>query len=166
VPGVELQLGDGGEVLLRSPFLMDGYFENEAATREVLRDGWYHTGDLGSLDADGYLQVVGRLRDVIRTGGETVAPGEVEAALADHPAVEEIAIVGLPDPEWGEVVCAVVVTRGDAAPTLEELRSHCAGRLARFKQPRRLECLDGLPRTAATQQIQRSLIVERLLSGR
>ncbi|MEE2663742.1 MAG: class I adenylate-forming enzyme family protein [Myxococcota bacterium] len=166
VPGVELRLGDRGEVLLRSPFLMDGYFENEAATREAMRDGWYHTGDLGALDEDGYLQVVGRLRDVIRTGGETVAPSEVEAALVDHPDVEEVAIVGLPDPQWGEVVCAVVVSRRDTSPTLDELRAHCADRLARFKQPRRLELLDSLPRTAATQQIQRALIVERLLSGR
>ena len=166
VPGVELRLGDRGEVLLRSPFLMDGYFENETATREAVRDGWYHTGDLGALDEDGYLQVVGRLRDVIRTGGETVAPSEVEAALVDHPLVEEIAIVGLPDPQWGEIVCAVVGSRGDTPLTLDALRTHCAGRLARFKQPRRLEFLDALPRTAATQQIQRVLIVERLLSGR
>jgi acyl-CoA synthetase (AMP-forming)/AMP-acid ligase II len=166
VPGVELRLGDDGEIQLRSPFLMDGYFDNEAATKEVVRDGWYHTGDLGALDDDGYLQVVGRLRDVIRTGGETVAPGEVEEALSDHPAIEEIAIVGLPDPQWGEVVCAVVVPRGDAAPTVDDLRAHCADRLARFKQPRRVERLDALPRTAATNQIQRTLIVERLLSRR
>ena len=151
---------------MSSPFLMDGYFENEPATKEALRDGWYHTGDLGALDGDGYLQIVGRLRDVIRTGGETVAPSEVEAALADHPDVAEIAVVGMPDPQWGEVVCAVVVPRSGAQPSLDGLREHCGVRLARFKQPRRLEYMDALPRTAATNQIQRALIVERLLSAR
>lgn len=166
VPGVALRLGERDEVLLQSPFLMDGYFENEPATKEALRDGWYHTGDLGALDGDGYLQIVGRLRDVIRTGGETVAPSEVEAALADHPDVAEIAVVGMPDPQWGEVVCAVVVPRSGAQPSLDGLREHCGVRLARFKQPRRLEYMDALPRTAATNQIQRALIVERLLSAR
>src|SRR5207253_2862152 len=83
-----------------SPFLMDGYFEDEEATAAALVDGWYHTGDLGGFDEDGYLSIVGRRRDVIRTGGETVAPPEVEAALADHPAVADVAVVGLPDPAW------------------------------------------------------------------
>ena len=166
VPGVELRLGERGEIQLRSPFLMDGYFENPVATREVLRDGWYCTGDLGALDDEGYLQVIGRLRDVIRTGGEAVTPGEVETALADHPAIVEVAVVGLPDPQWGEVVCAVVVPRAGAAVSLEDLQAHCADRLARFKRPRRLEFLDSLPRTAATQQVQRALIVEQLVSGR
>ena len=164
VPGVALRLGDRDEVLLRSPFLMDGYFDDPDATGEALRDGWYHTGDVGSLDADGYLQVVGRLRDVIRTGGETVAPSEVEAALAGHPDVLEVAVVGVPDPEWGEVVCAVVVPAAGAAPSLESLRRYSEGRLARFKQPRRLETRSALPRTAATQQIQRALIVQELLA--
>jgi acyl-CoA synthetase (AMP-forming)/AMP-acid ligase II len=166
VPGVELRLGERDEVLLRSPFLMDGYFDDDTATQEVLRDGWYHTGDLGALDADGYLQVVGRLRDVIRTGGESVAPSEVEDVLVSHPAIGEVAVVGLPDPQWGEVVCAVVVPRGDAPPTLDALRTFCDGRLARFKQPRRLECVRALPRTAATHQVQRALLVEQLASGR
>src|SRR5215470_11086134 len=88
---------------------MDGYFEQPDATAEALRGGWYHTGDLGSLDDEGYLSIVGRARDVIRSGGETVAPGEVEAALSMHPGVREVAVVGVPDAAWGEVVCAVVV---------------------------------------------------------
>jgi acyl-CoA synthetase (AMP-forming)/AMP-acid ligase II len=128
-----------------------------------LRDGWYHTGDLGVVDDEGYLSIVGRARDVIRTGGETVAPSEVERVLAGHPAVGEVAVVGVPDAEWGEVVTAVVVVRdGSAPPELDALRTFCAGRLAPFKHPRRIAVVDALPRTAATGQIQRTLLVERL----
>jgi acyl-CoA synthetase (AMP-forming)/AMP-acid ligase II len=162
-PGVEVRLAPDGEVVMRSPFLMDGYFDDPAATAEALRDGWYHTGDLGAVDDEGYLSIVGRARDVIRTGGETVAPSEVERVLAGHPAVAEVAVVGIPDTEWGEVVTAVVVVRdGSAAPELEALRTFCAGRLAPFKHPRRVAVVDALPRTAATGQIQRTLLVERL----
>jgi acyl-CoA synthetase (AMP-forming)/AMP-acid ligase II len=145
---------------------MDGYFDDTDATAQALRDGWYHTGDLGTFDEEGYLSIVGRARDVIRTGGETVAPTEVEAVLSTHPAIGEIAVVGVPDPQWGEVVTAVVVVRaGTTAPDLEALRSFCTGRLAAFKQPRRLAVVDALPRTAATGQVQRTLIVERLQSA-
>jgi acyl-CoA synthetase (AMP-forming)/AMP-acid ligase II len=161
-PGVELRLSDAGEIQVRSPYLMSGYFDDPSATEAALSDGWYRTGDLGALDEDGYLSVVGRLREVIRTGGESVAPSEVERELAAHPAVAEVAVVGIPDPQWGEVVCAVVVLRAGARLSLEELRQHCAGRLAGFKHPRRLETVEALPRTAATGQVQRRLLVERI----
>jgi acyl-CoA synthetase (AMP-forming)/AMP-acid ligase II len=165
-PGVELCLGSDGEVKVRSPFLMDGYFEDPGTTREALQDGWYCTGDLGAFDDEGYLSIVGRLRDVIRSGGETVTPAEVESVLGEHADVDEVAVVGVPDPQWGEVVCAVVVARPGASPTLEALCAHSEGRLARFKQPRRLELVEALPRTAATAQVQRALLVERILSAR
>jgi len=166
-PGVEVRLDDRGEVCARSPFLMDGYFDDADATREALIDGWYHTGDLGVLDEDGYVSIVGRARDVIRTGGETVAPPEVEAVLGTHPNIAEVAVVGVPDVEWGEVVTAVVVVRdGGSAVTVDALRAHCEGRLAAFKQPRRVAIVDALPRTAATGQIQRPLLVERLQQAR
>jgi fatty-acyl-CoA synthase len=155
-------------VCVRSEFLMDGYFEQPDVTAAALVDGWYHTGDLGALDDEGYLSIVGRARDVLRTGGETVAPGEVEAVLADHSAVAEVAVVGLPDVRWGEVVCAVVVPvdgrRADVS--VDSLRAHCAGRLASFKQPRHVEIVESLPRTPATGQIQRTLLVERLTAAR
>ena len=149
---------------MTSEFLMDGYFEQPDATASALRDGWYHTGDLGVLDDEGYLSIVGRARDVLRTGGETVAPGEVEAALATYPGIAEVAVVGIPDPQWGEIVCAVVVARAghEGALDLDALRAHCTDRLAAFKHPRRLELVDALPRTAATGQIQRTLLVERI----
>jgi fatty-acyl-CoA synthase len=165
-PGVEVKLTETGEVAMRSPFLMDGYFDDETATAEALQDGWYHTGDLGAFDDDGYLAIVGRVRDVIRTGGETVAPTEVELVLGGHPAIGEVAVVGVPDAQWGEVVTAVVVVQaGAAAPALDEVRAYCEGRLAGFKQPRRLAVVEALPRTAATGQVQRTLIVERLQAG-
>src|SRR5207253_6875249 len=118
-PMAQVRIDERGELLARGPLLFDGYFEDEAATAEALVDGWYRTGDLAEVDDEGYLTIVGRARDVIRTGGETVAPGEVEAVLATHPAVADVAVVGVPDVEWGAVVCAVVVpaARGEA-PTL------------------------------------------------
>ncbi len=165
-PGVEVRLDPTGEVCMRSPFLMDGYFDDPDATATALRDGWYYTGDLGAFDDEGYLSIVGRARDVIRTGGETVAPVEIEQVLASHPAIAEVAVVGVPDPEWGEVVTAVVVVRaGTAPPDTDALRSFCDGRLAAFKQPRRVAVVEALPRTPATGQVQRPLIVERLLAG-
>ena len=166
---VDVRLDDDGEVCVRSEFLMDGYFEQPeetAAALTPLEAGgplWYRTGDLGVLDDEGYLSIVGRARDVLRTGGETVAPGEVEAVIGEHPGVAEVAVIGLPDPEWGEIMCAVIVpVDGANLPTLEEVRAHCEGRLAPFKQPRRVDVVDALPRTAATGQIQRTLLVERL----
>jgi acyl-CoA synthetase (AMP-forming)/AMP-acid ligase II len=160
--GVDLELLPGGEIRVRSDYLMDGYFENPAATAENLVDGWYHTGDLGAFDAEGYLSIVGRARDIIRSGGESIAPTEVEAAVATHPCVAECAVVGIPDASWGEIVCAAVVLRPGTSLSLADLQAHCAPRLARFKQPRRLETVDELPRTAATRQVQRTLLVERI----
>ena len=122
--GVDVKLTDAGEVCLRSPFLMDGYFDAPEATADALVDGWYHTGDLGARDAEGYLSIVGRARDVIRTGGETVAPPEVEQVVAEHPGVAEVAVVGVPDPQWGEVITAVIVVRARRAPAR---RGHAPG---------------------------------------
>ena len=161
-PGVDLRISDAGEILVRSAYLMDGYFEDPVATGAALRDGWFYTGDLGELHDEGYLRVVGRIKEVIRTGGESVAPAEVEAALADHPAVAEVAVVGIPDPQWGEIVCAVVVAARGAAPTLPDLQKHTEGRIAGFKKPRRLELVDALPRTPATGQVQRTILVQRI----
>jgi fatty-acyl-CoA synthase len=165
-PAVEVRVDERGEVCARGPFLMDGYFDDPDSTAEALVDGWYHTGDLGVMDDEGYVSIVGRARDVIRTGGETVAPPEVEAVLGNHPDVMEVAVVGVPDVEWGEIVTAVIVSRPDAPPvSVESLRTFCEGRLSSFKQPRRVAIVAALPRTAATGQIQRTLIVEQLQQG-
>lgn len=159
-PLAEVRVAADGELWARGPFLFDGYFDNPDATADALVDGWYRSGDLVAVDDEGYLSVVGRGRDLIRTGGEGVAPIEVEAVLADHPHIADLAVIGLPDAQWGEIVCAVIVPAGDA-PTVDELRAHCAGRLARFKHPRRVEVVDAIPRTAPTQQVQRRLLVDR-----
>jgi fatty-acyl-CoA synthase len=163
-PGVTVRCSDEGELQVRSTALFDGYLDDPEATAAAFDDGWYRTGDLAVEDADGYLTIVGRAGDVIRTGGEAVVPAEVEAVLADAPGVGEVAVVGLPDPTWGEVVCAVVVA-GRGTPTLEALRAHCADRLAGFKRPRALRVVDHLPRTASTGQVQRRLLVEQLTAG-
>jgi fatty-acyl-CoA synthase len=161
---VELRIGAGDEIQVRSHMLADGYFRNPAATEAAFPNGWYHTGDRGALDEEGFLHVTGRLKDIIRSGGETVSPADVEQVLAGCPGIAEVAVVGIPDANWGEVVCAAVVASPGEPPTLESIRTHCAGRLASYKLPRRLELIDKIPRTAATAQIQRTLIIEGILS--
>jgi acyl-CoA synthetase (AMP-forming)/AMP-acid ligase II len=163
--GTELRLGAGDEIQVRNHMLADGYFRNPKATEAGFTGGWYNTGDRGALDADGYLYVTGRLKDIIRSAGETVSPTDVELALDGCPGIAELAVVGIPDMTWGEIVCAVVVAQeGVPPPTLETLRAHCEGRLTSYKLPRRLEFIDKIPRTAATNQIQRPLIVEWIQS--
>jgi fatty-acyl-CoA synthase len=157
---------DTGELCVRGPLLFDGYFGDPGATNAALQDGWYRTGDLASVDADGYLSIVGRAHDVIRTGGESVVPSEVEAVLAGLPGAAEVAIVGLPDETWGEIVCAVVIPDAlGAPPTLSAARERCTGKLAAFKHPRALRMVTELPRTPATGQLQRRLLVEALVNS-
>jgi acyl-CoA synthetase (AMP-forming)/AMP-acid ligase II len=155
-----------GELQVTGPLLFGGYFDNPEATAEAMtEDGWFRTGDVAAVDDDGFYSIVGRVKDVIRTGGETVAPVEVELALADHPALLDVAVVGIPDAQWGEVVCAAVVVRdGEDAPDVEALRAHVGDRLARFKHPRMIVVLDEVPRTPATRQVQRRLIIEQVTS--
>jgi acyl-CoA synthetase (AMP-forming)/AMP-acid ligase II len=166
VPGpfTALRTDEDGQLLVRGPLLFDGYLDDPEATRAALVDGWYATGDLGDVDDEGYVTIVGRLGEVIRTGGEAVAPAELEAVLAGHPQVADVAVVGLPDGQWGELVCAVVVPSPDRPPPeLSDLRAACAGRLASYKHPRRLVLVDEIPRTAATRQVQRRLLLEQLV---
>lgn len=152
-PGA-LWVDETGEVCVRSEALMSGYFGG------VPHTGPYRSGDLGYLDDEGYLYLTGRKREVIRTGGETVAPSEVEEALRDLPGVRDVAVVGLPDDRWGEVVCAVFVA--SAAPDLEVVRAHVAGRLAAYKHPRRVAVVPAIPRTPATGQVQRGRLRDSL----
>jgi acyl-CoA synthetase (AMP-forming)/AMP-acid ligase II len=164
-PGALWLAGDG-EVCVRGPALMSGYHDLPAETGAALRGGVYHSGDLGRLDGEGYLYLTGRKREVIRTGGESVGPAEVEQALRDLPGVCDVAVVGLPDQRWGEVVCAVfVLPEGAKAPAVDAVRDHVATRLAGFKQPRRVAVVATIPRTPATGQIQRGRLREQLLAG-
>jgi acyl-CoA synthetase (AMP-forming)/AMP-acid ligase II len=163
IPGVRAKVADDGELLISSDRLMSGYFELPAETDAAIRDGWYHTGDLAEHDDEGYLTIVGRKKEVIRTGGETVAPVEVEAALAGYPGLADLAVVGVPDAQWGEVVCAVVVlAEGAVLPGPTDLRAYLGDRLAPHKHPRRVVGVDMLPRTSATGQVQRARLVQQL----
>lgn len=160
-PGV-IRLSDEAEILYRGPTLMDGYLARPEETAAALEGGWYHTGDLGSFDADGFLYITGRAKEIIRTGGETVAPVEVEQALAGLPGTRDLAVVGVTHEEWGEVVCAAVVPaqEGESAPDVTFVRSYIGARLAPFKHPRLVVAVDSIPRTPATGQVQRTLLRE------
>ncbi|HEV2368842.1 MAG TPA: AMP-binding protein, partial [Acidimicrobiales bacterium] len=163
-PPLVVRVDPDGEVCVRGPTLMSGYHDLPDESAAALVDGWYHTGDLGHLDDEGYLHITGRKREVIRTGGESVPPPEVEAALADYPGLVEVAVIGIPDDTWGEIVCAaVVMDRGAEAPTVTDLRAHVASRLAASKHPRRVAVVASIPRTGATGQVQRTLLRETVL---
>jgi fatty-acyl-CoA synthase len=147
-----------GEVITRGPNIMKGYWNNPEATGAAIdTEGWFHTGDIGYFDEDGFLYIADRLKDMVITGGENVYPAEVESVLYDHPAIAEIAIIGLPDEQWGEVVVAVAALKPDANLELEELRAFATERLARYKLPRRLEVLPALPRNPAGKVLKYEL---------
>lgn len=166
IPGVRAVVADDGELLLSGDRMMSGYFEMPAESSEAMAGGWYHTGDLAETDDEGYLYIVGRKKEIIRSGGETIAPVEVEAALAGYPGLAEVAVIGVADGEWGEVVCAaVVLADGAPAPSVEDLRRHIGDRLAGFKHPRRVVVVDELPRTSATGQVQRSKLARQEASS-
>jgi long-chain acyl-CoA synthetase len=157
-PGVEVKIADDGEVLLSGPNIFKEYYKNPDATSETLVDGWLHTGDLGRLDEQGRLHVSGRKADTIVSGGENVAPAEVEAVLEAHPGVLEAAVLGRPHETWGEAVTAIVVARPGAQLDAEELRLHCARALAPFKVPKELVLSGGpLPRTRSGKLLRREL---------
>ncbi|WP_153504297.1 class I adenylate-forming enzyme family protein [Cumulibacter manganitolerans] len=141
--------GVSGEIWTRSDTVSREYWRNAEATERTFVDGWCATGDSGLIDEHGMLEIVGRKKDMIRSGGENIYPAELENVLTKHPAVADVAVIGVPDPKWVETVCAVVVLRPGASLTLEELVAFSRERLAGYKQPRRLEIVDELPRTAS-----------------
>jgi acyl-CoA synthetase (AMP-forming)/AMP-acid ligase II len=158
--GSEVRLSEDGELLVRNPVLMNGYFRDPEATAAALVDGWFHTGDLAERDDEGYYSIVGRAKEVIRTGGETVAPVEVDNVVLSIPGVVDAGVAGVPDDDWGELITAFVVLEPGCSLDLATVRRHCEGRLASYKHPRRLVVVDALPRTGATHQIQRRVLVE------
>jgi acyl-CoA synthetase (AMP-forming)/AMP-acid ligase II len=145
--GADAGTGEIGEILVRGPGMMNGYWNNTGGTVTTLRDGWMHTGDLGYLDADNFVFVVDRKKDMIISGGENIYSWEVEEALRSHPAVGEAVVIGVPDPEWGESVKAFVVARPGAAPSAEDLIAHCRSVIASYKKPRSVEFVEALPRS-------------------
>ncbi|NUQ85357.1 MAG: AMP-binding protein, partial [Anaerolineales bacterium] len=155
--------GEPGEVCVRGEVVMKGYWNQPHATEQVLRGGWLRTGDIGRLDADGFLTLLDRERDLIISGGSNVYPREVEEALLRHPAVSEVSVIGAPDAEWGEIVVAYVVTH---APVGEnELDAHCLEHIARFKRPRRYRFVEALPKSGYGKVLKTELREQERASG-
>ncbi len=147
---VPLPSGERGEICIRGPNIMKGYWNRPDATAAAIDEqGWFHSGDVGYLDEDGFLFICDRLKDMVISGGENVYPAEVEGVLYKHPAVAEVAVIGLPDEKWGEAVTAVVALKEGAELTLEELREFAGEYLARYKLPLRLQLVEALPRNPA-----------------
>jgi long-chain acyl-CoA synthetase len=151
-----LASGEVGEVVVRGGVVMAGYWRQPEATAEALRGGWLHTGDVGSFDDDGFLTLRDRSKDLIISGGMNIYPREVEEALLCHPRVAAAAVVGRPDPEWGESVVAFVVSEG-TAPSTEELDRTCLERIARFKRPKEYRFVDALPTNNYGKVLKREL---------
>ncbi|GAB2721020.1 AMP-binding protein [Kitasatospora kifunensis] len=162
--GTRLRVDEEGEVLVRSNTALDGYWERPDETAAALRDGWFHTGDGGTLH-EGYLTISDRKKDVIITGGENVSSIEVEDVLYDHPAVAEVAVIGVPDEKWGETILALVVLKPGAAADQAALIAHCKTRAAGYKAPTRVEFRETLPRTS-TGKLQKFLLREPYWNGR
>jgi len=160
---VAVAAGQAGEVCVRGPGIMLGYWNNPAATQAVLRDGWLHTGDLGYLDADGYLFLQGRRSDMIKTGAHRVHPTDVEEVIAELPGIREVAVVGIEDDALGQVIKAFVVA-DDVLPRAEDrIKAHCRARLAAYKIPRHITFVDALPRTASGK-VRRVQLTEQTAS--
>ena len=137
--------------------MFKGYWKDPEATTAAFRGGWFHTGDIGIKDEDGYIYIVDRLKDMIVSGGENIASSEVERVLHEHAAVLEVAVIGRPDERWGEVPVACVVLRAGATATTGELIEHCRGQLAKFKVPKDVTFVDALPRNPSGKVLKREL---------
>ena len=155
--GEPLADGEVGEICFRSPQVVKGYWNDDEATKASFHDGWFHSGDVGYVDADGFLHVIDRMKDVVIRGGENVYCTEVESVLHEHPAVAEVAIVGIDDRVMGERACAVVVLRPGTQVDLADLRAFASARLAGFKCPEALHLVDELP-TTATGKVAKAVV--------
>ena len=154
---VLLEPGEEGEICVRSDRVMKGYYEQEDATSTAIIDGWLHTGDVGRVDEGGYLFITGRKKDLIIRGGENISSGEVENCLEDHEGIDEAAVIGVPDVDWGEVVKAVLVPKPGATLTPEDVNAYCKSRIASFKAPQYIAVVDELPRNAMGKVLKNDL---------
>ena len=149
--------GEVGEVVVRGDTVMAGYWNLPEASAVALRSGWLHTGDLGALDDRGFLTLLDRAKDLIISGGSNIYPREIEDVLLEDPNVAEVAVIGLPDPEWGESVAAVLVAAQGRALDLGRLEALCLDRIARFKRPKHWRVVDSLPKNSAGKVLKREL---------
>ena len=155
--GGEVDVGETGEIVAQGPRLMKGYWNQQEATTEALRGGWLYTGDLGYFDEDGYIFLSGRAKDFIKRAGEMVSPEEVEQVLHSHPSIDEAAIIGVPDVDWGERVRAIVVAKVGATIDKEEVMAYCKDRMASFKKPESVVVVEELPRNPLGKVLKRVL---------
>jgi long-chain acyl-CoA synthetase len=156
--GKQVDPGQSGELVARGANVMRGYWNSPEATTEAFRDGFFRTGDIGYQDTAGYVYILDRLKDMIVTGGENVYSGEVEAVIYEHPAVREVAVFGVPDAQWGELVMACVALKPDTTLTADELVAFCRRSLASYKLPRRVEFLEtDLPKSSSGKVLKKSL---------
>jgi acyl-CoA synthetase (AMP-forming)/AMP-acid ligase II len=153
-----------GEIVARSPTMFAGYWQDAETTSKVMLDGWMRTGDIGHFDADGYLHLAGRVKEIIKSGGLTIIPNEVEAALMAHPGVGDAAVIGVPDEQWGEAVHAFVIPSSAGAVSEAELKAFCHERLAGYKRPKAIHIVAELPRTGIGK-IARRVVRERVLAA-
>jgi fatty-acyl-CoA synthase len=163
--GMRMDVSADGEVLHRGNHVMLGYFDQPEASADALRDGWFHSGDGGHFDDEGYLVISDRKKDIIISGGENISSIEVEDALFSHPAVAEVAVIGVPHDKWGETAKALVVLVPGATVAEDDLFEHCKARIARFKCPTSIEFRDELARTA-TGKLQKFKLREPYWAGR
>jgi fatty-acyl-CoA synthase len=166
--GHDVARGAIGELLLRGGHVCSGYWRNSEATAAALSDGWFYTGDLARQDEEGYYYIAGRAKDMIISGGENIYPAEVEAVLHEHPAIASAALLGLPDPKWGERPVAAVTICKDSIVTAEEIVQFCSGKLARYKIPRQVFFVAEFPLLASGKVYKRGLKeeIERLANGK
>jgi fatty-acyl-CoA synthase len=169
IPGAEMRVVDAndvdvphdgqtmGEIIARSDGVMAGYWNQPEATAEVMRGGWFHTGDMATIDENDYLLVVDRKKDIIVSGGENVSSLEVEKALAAHPAVYEVAVIPVPDAKWGELPKALVVLKPGAKATEAEILEFCRSQIAHYKAPRSVEFFESLPKTGTGKVLKKEL---------
>ena len=153
----ELPPGEMGEIVTRSDLVMNGYWRNPEATADTIRNGWLHTGDMGYMDESGYLFIMDRSKDMIISGGENIYPREIEEVLVQHPAVREVAIIGVPDPKWGEAIKAVVSFVEGKSATEDELIAFCKDNIASYKKPKSIDFLDELPKNNYGKILKREL---------
>ena len=155
--GRDCAAGAVGEVVIRSGLVMKGYWQRPDATTAAIRDGWFHTGDAGYFDADGFLFIHDRVKDMIVSGGENIYPAEVENAVFGHPAVADVAVIGVPDEKWGEAVKAVVVRKPGAEVSADDLMAYARTRIAGYKCPKSVDFVDALPRNPSGKILRREL---------
>ncbi|MGF6722748.1 fatty-acyl-CoA synthase [Paraburkholderia sp. GAS41] len=155
-------VGETGELCTKGYSVMQGYWGDEARTRESIVDGWMHSGDLATLDADGYCNIVGRLKDMLIRGGENIYPREIEEFLFSHPKIQSVQVFGVPDPKYGEEVCAWIVLRAGEQASVEEVQDFCRGQIAHYKVPKYIRFVDELPMTV-TGKVQKFVMRERMI---